>query len=508
MEYTGLRTLGSPRTTGALAIGFASTWLVFPWVIGPLGLLREFWSWAVLLAILWVSVRQRPPQTHVLHTLGWGLLLAALVNSGEGVVQAYTQWQSSPASHASPVYGLLHQRNQFASLCLMGLAACAWAAGTHFQSSQAVRILSLSAAMCLGAAVSLSGSRTGLLGLLMLWLGHEALARRRVGTPGARAPRWELRAGILGYLLALLPALAGPGHAIGILARQDTQEGFGLCHSRLSLWANVLTLIRQKPWGGWGWGELDFAHFTTLFSGERFCELLSNAHNLPLHLAVELGIPWAVLLCALALWCIKSAQPWREHNPNRLLAWGVLLVIGVHSLLEYPLWYGPFQVSTLLCLWVLARTPRQATTGPATAPQALPAPVALGLQWALGCGLLLTAFAAADYYRASQIYLPPAHRMARYQEATQQKIQQSVFFQGTLDFAQLGLTEVTAANAEQTHALALKLLHFSPEAMVVQKLLDSARLLGRQDEYDYYQPRFAAAYPDAFLQWKTHQPSD
>lgn len=35
----------------------------------------------------------------------------------------------------------------------------------------------------------------------------------------------------------------------------------------------------------------------TLFPGERFCVLLDNAHNLPLHLAVELGVPVAALLC-------------------------------------------------------------------------------------------------------------------------------------------------------------------------------------------------------------------
>jgi hypothetical protein len=69
------------------------------------------------------------------------------------------------------------------------------------------------------------------------------------------------------------------------------------------------------------------------------------------------------------------------------------------------------------------------------------------------------------------------------------------------------MAEVTAENAAQMHALALKMLHFSPEATVLQKLLTSARLLGRQDAYDFYQQRFAAAYPDAFAQWKASEPA-
>ena len=42
------------------------------------------------------------------------------------------------------------------------------------------------------------------------------------------------------------------------------------------------------------------------------------------------------------------------------MAWAVLAVIGLHSLLEYPLWYGPFQIAFGLCLawlWLTGRRP-------------------------------------------------------------------------------------------------------------------------------------------------------
>ena len=477
-------------------VGFISMWLIYPVVIGSLGLLRDFWSWMVLCAAFLMCLRQREPQAALLPALAWSLLLAAAANAGQGMVQAYQMWRQTAFTD---VYGFLHQRNQLATLCLMGLAAAGWLetrkSSTSDGTSPLPRLTFL-VAVTLGAAVSLSASRTGLLGLVLLWAASEGLVLRDSG--GSVAPiamRSTLRMAVLGYGLALLPVWWSPGHPVGILARQEAQEGLTVCNSRLSLWANVLQLIRQKPWDGWGWGELDYAHFITLFSSARFCALLNNAHNLPMQLAVELGIPIAVAFCTFVVVGIWRAKPWQERDPDRLFAWGALLPVGVHSMLEYPLWYGPFQVCTVLCLWILW-------------PKPLPPAHRTAWQMAMAAGLAMATFLAADYYRASHIYLPSAQRLGMYRTDTQQLIQHSVFFQDQIDFATLGIQEVTADNAEQMHALALKMLHFSPEAMVVQKLLVSSRLLGLQNEYDYYQQRFAAAYPEAFLNWKASQPGN
>ena len=173
----------------------------------------------MLLGIVWVSVRQHQPEVSLVHALAWGLIVAALANSGQALLQIYAQgWSASPSA-PTDVYGFLHQRNQFASLCLMALAACAWVLGSAFPSAT-TRALTLATGVMLGAAVSLSASRTGLLGLALLWVAHEALARKRPQPAGANSMRQVLRAGVLGYLLAMLPSLIGAEHAVGILARQ------------------------------------------------------------------------------------------------------------------------------------------------------------------------------------------------------------------------------------------------------------------------------------------------
>jgi hypothetical protein len=306
---------------------------------------------------------------------------------------------------------------------------------------------------------------------------------------------------LLAYAAAalMLPRLAGldPMHS-GILGR--LAEPSAVCASRLTLWSNVLHLIAQKPWVGWGWGELAYAHVMTLYSGERFCEIMGNAHNLPLHLAVELGIPVAAPLCGLVLFLVLRAKPWREQDATRQMAWSVLAVIGAHSLLEYPLWYGPFQLAALLAVWMLwqtraqARAPASGAATQGTVWAVLPMAIAVGVMAAC-------AYAGWDYWRVSQIYLAEAQRAPGYREDALEKIRPSWLFADQVKFAELGITPLTTENAARLHALALELLHFSPEASVLTKVIESADRLGLSDEAETYRQRFRAAYPQEYAAW-------
>jgi hypothetical protein len=311
-----------------------------------------------------------------------------------------------------------------------------------------------------------------------------------------------LLATALTYLMAVfaLPLLGGlDPRATGIVAR--LQEVVPICTSRLTLWDNVLHLIAQKPWLGWGWGELSYAHFITLYPGQRFCEILDNAHNLPLHLAVELGLPLALVVCALAVWLVARARPWREADATRQLAWSVLAVIALHSMLEYPLWYGPFLLASALSICLLwRRSSRLAGNNSYFWPATSAWPV-----WATIFLLALVAYAGWDYHRISQIYLPPTLRSPAYRSNTLEKIADSRLFANQVRFAELTTTELTPANARQVHELALNMLHFSPEARVAEKLIESATLLGLPDEALYYLVRYRAAFPDSHASWAKEQ---
>ena len=298
--------------------------LTLPWLNpfsgGPTpAVLPLLFSWICILAVLGGG---RVMVVAALAVAGGAWLVAALVSAGMGLLQyfgasdAFFPWISSTAP--GEAYANLRQRNQFATLTNIGLAALLWWAVRlnvphdvrlhasralqpadsaspldHPQSPVPVRLACLSAAALLAAGNAASSSRTGLVQLLLLLALAGLWAQWR--RPAVRPLLW---AAALAYTLASasLPWLAGlDASSTGILARLN--DGGPACASRLTLWGNVLHLIAQKPWLGWGWGELDYAHFTTLYAGPRFCEILDNAHNLPLHLAVELGVPAALLVC-------------------------------------------------------------------------------------------------------------------------------------------------------------------------------------------------------------------
>lgn len=474
--------------------------LILPWVYpfagGPSPSVPP---WLVTVAcaawVVWLEKEGAALQPCSVAT-GW--LLAALLSSGIGLLQYLgvgsnlVPWIN--ATLAGEAFANLRQRNHFATLTNIGQLCLLWYMVTswgHLEKALVRRILLYVTAAVLAWGNAASSSRTGLLelvavsGLFWFWGGGRQVPIR--GLLFAMLTSYGVAVVCLPLLLGWSPF----GH--GMLERISNDEA--TCGSRLILWRNVMYLISSHPWQGWGWGELDYAHFMTLYEGPRFCELLGNAHNLPLHLAVELGLPVAVLLCSAIVWLIWRARPWQETDPSRQLAWGVLALIALHSMLEYPLWYGPFQMAVGLCIGLLWRRSSAASALTATSG---------GTQVLRVCSvfvLLGVAYAAWDYHRVSQIYLAPEHRATAYRDHTLEKIQGSWLFRDQVRFAQLTLTPLTPQNASQLNAMAHEMLHFSPESRVVEKLIDSALLLGRDDEAQAFMRRYQAAYPQAYAAW-------
>ena len=56
-------------------------------------------------------------------------------------------------------------------------------------------------------------------------------------------------------------------------------------------------------------------------------------------------------------------------------------------------------------------------------------------------------------------------------------------------------------NAPAQYAMALRLLHFSPEPRVIAPLIDSARLLGLDAQAAFHEERFRQADPDDYARW-------
>ncbi|MEP6501972.1 MAG: Wzy polymerase domain-containing protein [Betaproteobacteria bacterium] len=269
-------------------------------------------------------------------------------------------------------------------------------------------------------AVVLSGSRTGLYGgvlVLVVW-----------GALDARLAK-ETRALLVATLVFPIGIVAWPWvaaqlglvpHAVGAATRLSDGDS-----SHFAIWANAVEMIRQQPWLGVGWGEFNFAWTLTPFP-HRPVAFFDHTHDLPLQLAVELGIPGAALVLGLLVWALVQGaiRAWATAGSaghGARAAWVMIMMIAIHSLDEYPLWYAYF---LLPAAWAWGFT---LGSGPAPKPAGQPTlsgiaggrPVdsrtlirlssdGVGLRW-IGVLMIGVALLATwDYARVSTIFLEDA----------------------------------------------------------------------------------------------------
>ena len=442
------------------------------------------------LLCVWLMVavgRRAAADEGLLRWLVAGLLVAAVISAVLGALQylglarEMSPWVNQPLK--GDAFANLRQRNQFASLTSLGLVAvlCWVAARAKVNAmTQVCWALALVLLNMLAAGVACSVSRTGavqwaLVGALMaLWawrsLKNEAAQLKGVVWLALAAPV------LVAVWSVIMPWLAlqttGEWGASMILRVTGQAQDYAACGGRRVLWSNVLALIAQHPWLGWGWGETDYAHFMTAYSSMRFCDMLDNAHDFPLHLALELGVPFALAVMAIiGVWILRRT-PWREQHPWRVMAWCLVVVLGLHSLLEYPLWYGPFQMTLGLAIGLLWAQHNAPTV---KARQEGPMPVAAVLF--IGC-----LYAAWDFNRVGQIYRQAASRDAAYKDNPLHHAKQSWLFKNQADFAELTTQPVNEDNAASVYLQAQRLMHYSPEARVVQRAIDSGQLLGHETQ--------------------------
>lgn len=402
----------------------------------PLSLMTTAWCMLGAVAVtlmLGYQVGKTARATEAFAALCLAMVLGALVNTGVALVQAFGPgWTdgvwiaSTSAAIAGRASGNVRQPNHLSSLLLWGLAALAWlattarrlegASGTRPTGWREATLFGSGLLLCTGLV--LSGSRTGTLGVLLL-TSWGALDRRLA---------WAVRRSVLA--LAVAYPLLWWGWSRWLLMHAANAEVDGrfnlqgdISASRFGIWSNAWDLVLQHPWTGVGWGSFNFAWSLTPFP-HRPTAFFDNAHNLPLHLAVELGLPAAMVVCGLlgyALWRALRAG-WRApgiEGPLGTTAGVMVLVMALHSLLEYPLWYAYFLLPTGflwgLCLGLPSPSPSQSTdtaSGGSIAsaplsPKTHPLRRSLLVLVVAGAALMAgTALAILDYERVVAIFAP------------------------------------------------------------------------------------------------------
>ena len=406
------------------------------------------------------------------------MALAGLPNAAIAFIQVFApQWPDGDLiAHSSLVgraVGNLRQPNHLASLLLW--SAIAVVALLELGRLR-LRGAGLAVALLMGALV-LTASRTGTVGavLLALWaLADRRLSRRARGLL-LSAPAW--------YALAWVGMAAWARQAQQVFGGQARLAESVESSSRLAIWRDTLVLIREHPWWGVGFGEFNFAWSLTPLP-QRPVAFFDHSHNLPLQLFVELGLPLGTLALALlvfsllrAAWLVRDGAAQAARLPQaactaRRTALAMVVMIGLHSLLEYPLWYAYFLLPAAWCLGVaLAPRPdplaaprvepagaaaaRPDTPRAVTAAGQLPAS-ARGLR-AAGALLVVGALAAvADYWRVVPIFEPGPG--ASPLEARIAEGRRSLLFAHHAHYAAATVTETPAAEMASLQQAAHHLL--------------------------------------------------
>lgn len=411
---------------------------------------------AAAAAVAWHATGAESLDEDLVHGFCLAVVASGVVSTAIALIQVFAPaWADGNFIARSGLpgraVGNLRQPNHLSSLLMWALVA--WVPIVNASDTGSWRIrrpAALAVAALMVWADVLTASRTGVVGVLLLavW----GVVDRRL----ARWVRVSLVAAPVVYLAFWL-LMAGwahsTGHTFGGEARLAESD---VSSSRWAIWSNTLQLIRENPWTGVGFGEFNFAWTLTPFP-DRPVAFFDHSHNLPLQLWVELGIPLGTLVLGLLLWALVQAgvRSWKvagEAGAASRAAFVMVLMIGVHSLFEYPLWYAYFLLPTAWAWGYALRRP--STDSPATE-----APDDEDRGWPLRiAGVLMIAgslFAVYDYWKVVVIYAPSddagplAERIERGQG--------SVFFSHHADYAAATTTEppsrAMAAFDSTTHSL-------------------------------------------------------
>lgn len=328
-----------------------------PITLSPAGTYNALFSLVVPLAGLLLFALCRDTDLALLAFVVMGILSALL-----GVLQLFSDPRSGiflyEITNNGSAVGLFANRNHqavFLACCMLIAAYLASREkfGRHAQFSW----LLWSAAVLMGLGVLINGSRAGLIALVMVTVMSALMlgARRSRDQENARSriSRWALP-GMLLTIAALILSLFAAAERIPALAR--LLEDSALEDLRAKLLPILLEMAGDfQPWGA-GLGAFEHA-----YRMREPVELLgpayvNEAHNDWLQFVIEGGLPAIgiiVLLSAAAVWklwkLVQTSADGTNITERNWLGFGLLLVLGAASIVDYPL-----RVPSLMLLAIIA----------------------------------------------------------------------------------------------------------------------------------------------------------
>ena len=126
------------------------------------------------------------------------------------------------------------------------------------------------------------------------------------------------------------------GPTVSIIERATTG------YDRLNIWNQMLHAIMKQPWGGYGWNQTTSAQFSVidLYHGKEWA---TSSHNLFLDILVWCGVPIGIVIISFIIYFYLYLCR-NIIDLDKFFSVLVISALGIHSLLEYPLYYSYFLI--------------------------------------------------------------------------------------------------------------------------------------------------------------------
>jgi O-antigen ligase len=317
-------------------------------------------AWAALMALLGHALGRTVALDSIARTLAWFLLAGGLLQALIGLAQHYSV--STPLDFLvarkdrAVIYGNLAQPNHYGACVTLSLVSAAYLYGRGTLRGA----LAVPCAALLLVVLALAGARSAWLYLMVLAV--FAVLLHRSGRDGASRRLAVFACALLpGFIaahgLVALPFLV-PEQGLWVTSVDRLFQVASGVRTRLDLWWEAWQMFLAAPVLGAGFGQFAWHHFLYQAAGDAPAagRLFNHAHNIVLHLLAETGIAGATFVIGAVLgWFAGLRRVKLDLTWWWLLS--LLAVIGIHSLLEYPLWYAYFLGPAALLLGLGAQHP-------------------------------------------------------------------------------------------------------------------------------------------------------
>ena len=277
----------------------------------------------------------------ILEAFAFGIILGGLVSVAIELLQLFrvqnlpiTLFGMQPTGTGRRMWGNMNQPNHLASYLAFSLAACAFFAS----KCRRARILLVAISLVLLLGMALTFSRITWLHVVVV--GGLAGLAWTVDQTGYRRWMWAcVPILLLAVVYQLFNWLAAYANVVWHLDLPGSmgdrmREGAGL---RPLLWKHAWHMFLAHPWRGGGWGAYAWNQFVQTDTLGRV-EVSFNAHNIVLDQLAKVGL-LGLLAIALPLLGLAWSLRKRRMTPGLAFLLTIIGVIGVHSMLEYPLHY-------------------------------------------------------------------------------------------------------------------------------------------------------------------------